>query len=349
MRRPYFLVLAALFAVSLFIPHNTKAQSGPLCFPGVAGIVDCIDGRFREFWEQNGQLAVFGYPISPARIQTTAEGSFLTQLFERNRFELHPEKARPYDVLLGRLGAERLAQLGRDWQAEPRESGAQAGCLWFEQTGHNVCTQSGTIGFKTYWETNGLRDPALNAFGQSLALLGLPLTSLRTETNAAGATVLTQWFERGRFEYHPGNPDQFKVLLGLLGREVTTTTPPPAPMQPPVPPPAPPQPPEPAPNVCADVPPPVSARVRPSNCVKEGEIIFFDIYGFQPNEQIGYWLTTPWGDIFGTRQTLGIGPSGGVSGLDFDTIDLDPGLWYFVFEGVNSKHQSIVYFKVLPR
>jgi Tol biopolymer transport system component len=32
--------------------------------------------------------------------------------------------------------------------------------------------------------------------------------------------VLTQWFERARFEWHPGKPDQFKVLLGLLGNEL---------------------------------------------------------------------------------------------------------------------------------
>jgi hypothetical protein len=31
--------------------------------------------------------------------------------------------------------------------------------------------------------------------------------------------VLTQWFERARFEWHPGKPDQYKVLLGLLGNE----------------------------------------------------------------------------------------------------------------------------------
>ncbi|MBX6341072.1 MAG: L,D-transpeptidase, partial [Thermomicrobiaceae bacterium] len=34
-----------------------------------------------------------------------------------------------------------------------------------------------------------------------------------------GLTV--QYFERARFEYHPENPDNFKVLLGLVGREVT--------------------------------------------------------------------------------------------------------------------------------
>ncbi|GIV97011.1 MAG: hypothetical protein KatS3mg057_1668 [Herpetosiphonaceae bacterium] len=31
--------------------------------------------------------------------------------------------------------------------------------------------------------------------------------------------MLTQWFERARFEYHPSNPDPYKVLLGLLGTE----------------------------------------------------------------------------------------------------------------------------------
>src|SRR3712207_7114943 len=39
--------------------------------------------------------------------QQTPEGRFTVQYFERQRFELHPEKPRPYDVLLGRLGDER--------------------------------------------------------------------------------------------------------------------------------------------------------------------------------------------------------------------------------------------------
>jgi murein DD-endopeptidase MepM/ murein hydrolase activator NlpD len=32
--------------------------------------------------------------------------------------------------------------------------------------------------------------------------------------------VITQWFERARFEYHPNNPDPYKVLLGRLGSEL---------------------------------------------------------------------------------------------------------------------------------
>jgi uncharacterized protein YkwD len=39
------------------------------------------------------------------------------------------------------------------------------------------------------------------------------------ETNQAGDRVLTQWFERARFEWHPDRPAEYRVLLGLLGRE----------------------------------------------------------------------------------------------------------------------------------
>ena len=40
------------------------------------------------------------------------------------------------------------------------------------------------------------------------------------EKTSSGDTVLTQWFERARFEYHPNNPESFKVLLGRLGADV---------------------------------------------------------------------------------------------------------------------------------
>ena len=41
------------------------------------------------------------------------------------------------------------------------------------------------------------------------------------ETNTSGDRVLTQWFERARFEWHPDQPAEFRVLLGLLGNEVS--------------------------------------------------------------------------------------------------------------------------------
>ncbi len=344
MRRMFLLTVIILSATSLFVSRASNAQERGLCFE-VPGITSCIEGRFREYWEQNGGLAVFGYPISPAAERQTAEGSFLTQYFERNRFELHPEQARPYDVLLGRLGDDRLTQQGRNWFAFPQ--GQQtADCLWFAETGHSVCDQEAGLGFKSYWESHGLQDSALNRYQRSLALFGLPLSEPAMETNAAGDTVLTQWFERARFEYHPNKPREFKVLLGLLGNEIQPPQVQPTP-QPPVQPTPQPTPSEPGP--CADAPAPVNANVRPSNCVKQGTVVVFDIYGFQPNEEVGFWLTAPDGSVVGTVRTVNIGPSGAASGFEFDTADFPPGIWYLVFQGVSSKHTAIVYIKILPR
>ena len=58
---------------------------------------------------QNGQLPVFGYPISEEFSEVNAiDGRpYLVQYFERARFEYHPEHAgTPYQVLLGQLGDE---------------------------------------------------------------------------------------------------------------------------------------------------------------------------------------------------------------------------------------------------
>ncbi len=70
----------------------------------------CISGRFREYWEQNGGLTVFGYPISPTRDERNADTgvTYLMHWFERIRFELHLENAALYDVLLGQLGGDWL-------------------------------------------------------------------------------------------------------------------------------------------------------------------------------------------------------------------------------------------------
>ncbi len=232
-----FVVLALL---SLVIwPRAVAAQT---CFPADKTPF-CYDTPFEAYWQANGGLAVFGYPITAAANETNRDTgqTYLTQWAERNRFEVHPENAgTPYAILLGRLGADRLAQLGR--ANDPRESGPKDGCLWFEQTGHNVCNQQGSLGFKSYWQSHGLQIDGLDSYARSLQLFGLPLTAPQMETNAAGDTVLTQWFERARFEWHPNEPDEFKVLLGLLGREVASASPPPV-----APPPAPTPTPAPAP------------------------------------------------------------------------------------------------------
>lgn len=62
-----------------------------------------LSGRFLQYWQQNGGLAIFGYPIS----EPATENGLVVQYFERNRFEYHPENAgTKYDVLLGLLGID---------------------------------------------------------------------------------------------------------------------------------------------------------------------------------------------------------------------------------------------------
>ena len=185
------------------------AVDGEIYFPETG---HNLRGEFRNYWLRNGGLAVFGYPLSEEFSEQTAEGTWTVQYFERQRFEYHAEKSAPYNVLLGRLGDSVLRDRGDDWFTFPKGS-PQAGCQFFSETGHTVCGE-----FLRYWQNNGLNDPALNKYERSLQLFGFPLSEARTETNQNGDTVTTQWFERGRFEYHQGKG----VLLGLLAKEYAT-------------------------------------------------------------------------------------------------------------------------------
>ena len=196
------------------------ARSSPVnhCF-SAPGIGDCLSGRFAQYWQASGGLPVFGYPITPVHDAATRDGAVMAQMLERNRLEYHPELAPPYDILLGRLGEDVLAASGRNWRTEPAGT-PQAGCWYAAETQHTVCDQEPGRGFLTFYRKHGLDlgDPGISE-REALALWGLPLTEPAMETNAAGDRVLTQWFERARFEYHTAKPVQYRVLLGLLGSE----------------------------------------------------------------------------------------------------------------------------------
>lgn len=212
MRIRFLHMLAVLVTVLVGFPVS-QAHAAPRCFPETN---HCIDGRIREYWEQNGGLLVFGFPIGDIE-EVTIEGKAVRmQRFERNRLELHPENARPYDVLLGRLGADRLSQQGRDWFTFAK-NGDTGGCQVFGETGHAVC---GDI--LKMWKSNGLMLDTKKAVStaESMALFGLPVSDLQTETMSDGKQYQVQWFERARFELHPENPAPYNVLLGLLGNEV---------------------------------------------------------------------------------------------------------------------------------
>jgi uncharacterized protein YkwD len=263
-------MLILLVTLSSLFPTLPTAQARPnaqQCFPSTPGVADCLAGRFAQYWQSSGGLPVFGFPITPLYDAPTRNGIVLAQMVERNRLEYHPELAPPYDILLGRLGEDLLLARGRDWRVEPKGL-PKMDCWFAEATEHTVCDQEPGIGFLSHYRTYGLDlgDPGISQ-RESLALWGYPLTEPAIETNVAGDRVLTQWFERARFEYHPQNPRQYRVLLGLLGREwwgaqarprASFQPAPPAvnEMIPPSPSPAPPAPPTPTHVVPPEEPPP---------------------------------------------------------------------------------------------
>ena len=195
------LCLALLLASFLLGSPRVHAD-GPLLFPETGY---SIEGRFLEYWQANGGLPQFGYPISPVLTEAGEDSRpRQVQYFERNRFELHPEQARPYDVLLGRLGVISLKERGIDWQFLPPATAA-AGCTFFPETRHNLCEP-----FKSFWQSHG-----------GLAIFGLPITEAHAEASPTdGRTYTVQYFERNRFEHHPEHPAAFRVQLGLLGSEI---------------------------------------------------------------------------------------------------------------------------------
>jgi uncharacterized protein YkwD len=213
----WFVILVGL----LVWPSANVIQAQQSCqrFPETGWQV-C--GRLLEYWQQNGALAVFGYPIGDQFTQLIEGRQIQVQLFERNRLELHSENDSPYDVLLGRLGADALQRADRDWHDFPKA--AASAPHYFPQTGHAIAPP-----FWAYWSSHGLwfdQNPE-TSFEESLALFGLPLSEAFMETNPTdGKPYLTQYFERARFEYHPEHAGTaYEVLLGLLGREQFTSPP----------------------------------------------------------------------------------------------------------------------------
>ncbi len=209
------LLLATAPARSMAQPANDR-----ICFPEAApAIQDCIEGRFAEFWHENGGLAVFGYPISSAQPTVNPESgqTYLTQYFERQRFEYHPENPRPYDVLLGRLGDDCLRGTGRDWHTLPKAAPGRP--HYRSETEHAIAPE-----FYAYYRSHGLEfgDKGISN-RESLALFGYPISEPMMEAYD-GQQLLVQYFERVRLEIHPNNPQAYRILQGRLGSETHAGT-----------------------------------------------------------------------------------------------------------------------------
>ena len=165
-----------------------------------------LSGSFKTYWEQNGGLEQFGYPLTEVlQEKSVGDGKlYTTQYFERAIFEFHPENAGTrYEVLLRLAG--KLVTQGRIF-APATVTASSDGVYFFPQTKHSL---SGT--FLTYWLKFG-----------GLATYGYPLSETFTEVNQAdGQSYLVQYFERSRLEYHPEfKGTRYEVLQGLLGSQL---------------------------------------------------------------------------------------------------------------------------------
>ncbi|MFN8540987.1 MAG: hypothetical protein U0232_26340, partial [Thermomicrobiales bacterium] len=64
-----------------------------------------VPNDFMAYWNANGGLPQFGFPLSEVITETLEDGKqYQVLYFERARFERHPENVAPYNVLLGQFG-----------------------------------------------------------------------------------------------------------------------------------------------------------------------------------------------------------------------------------------------------
>jgi hypothetical protein len=184
MRRFITTFVLAIFFAGTFLAAQPAgaAPANERCFKETGF---CISGAIRSYWEQNGGLQVFGYPIRPVVIETNNDGwTGPTQWFERDRLEDHANER--LGVLAGRLGAQYLELKGLRWELQPRQDRAAPGCRYFAATGHTLCGA-----FLDYWERNG-----------GVERFGYPITEAREE-HLIDFSGMVQYFERRRMEYHP--------------------------------------------------------------------------------------------------------------------------------------------------
>ncbi len=113
---------------------NQKGDPSAMFFPETGA---SLSSPYREFWEQHGGVAIFGYPITPPQDVPNAKPPYQVQWFERARLEYHPDKAgQPDAITLGNIGSEYTA--GKRFPPAPSPDTCKDKCAYFAATGHSI-------------------------------------------------------------------------------------------------------------------------------------------------------------------------------------------------------------------
>ncbi len=310
------VLLLALLACGFQAAPHTFAQD--IRYFGETG--HYLRGAFRQFYERNGGVATFGFPITE-EYRRNADGR-IVQWFQRARFEL--AEANPPRVELGRLGVE--ASGGKTFPGVPPFASSTR-VRYFPETGHSLRGL-----FKETWERRGV------------GVYGFPISEEINE-QIGGTWTLVQYFERARFELRL-SPS--RVTFGLLGQDL-------APRQlldawpPNYAPPGPlnedgtPRPPSgyrPGAGIA-------NLRVTPGGGAR-GTEFRIEGEGFQPGERVVFLLTAPDGRVV---QTDGL-PLADVNGsityasVRINSKDLSDGVWSLSANGISSGRFGITRFTV---
>jgi hypothetical protein len=187
-----FVIVALCIVLALGVTARVRvlAQGGPAQYFEETGLN--VSGAFLRFFDAHGGAALFGYPLT----QPYEQEDRLVQVFQRAKMELHDDAPGGSYVTLAPLGEklwEREPPIPTDEIPMPGHTGKQ----YFAETGHTVC-----FSFLDFYRSHGGVD-----------MFGYPITEWFVEADGR----IVQYFQHVKMEWHPENPANERIQLGLLG------------------------------------------------------------------------------------------------------------------------------------
>lgn len=160
-----------------------------------------LSGGFKTFWDKNGGLTAFGYPLTEefSEFIATQNVTRTVQYFERVRLEFDSTARPGQEVSVGLLGRDAVAL---KYYVPGRFIPNTRDQAYFPQTKHTL-----RLGFYQFWSGNG-----------GLGRFGYPLSEEVDEKNVIdGKSGTVQYFERVKLEF---DKTTNQVKIGNLGREL---------------------------------------------------------------------------------------------------------------------------------